>query len=149
MSTATPFLMFQGQAQAAIDLYTATLPNTCVLQLERHPSGGTGEGSVKLELTGSSEYAVYYLLYRSDDVTPGREVRAVYLNHVSDGEMHFPPGNYVLKIARGDYWISDEEGFGENGAYSKSVPTEMTAGVYSIEISTTSGFGRDSWGGLG
>lgn len=109
----------------------------------------SGEGSVKLELTGSSEYAVYYLLYRSDDVTPGREVRAVYLNHVSDGEMHFPPGNYVLKIARGDYWISDEEGFGENGAYSKSVPTEMTAGVYSIEISTTSGFGRDSWGGLG
>ena len=108
-----------------------------------------GEGSVKLKLSGSSEYAVYYLLYRSDDVTPGREVRAVYLNHVSDGEMYFPPGNYVLKIARGDYWISDEEGFGESGAYSKSVPTEMTAGVYSIGESATSGFGSDAWGGLG
>ena len=48
MSTATAFLMFPGQAQAAIDLYVATLPGTRVLQLERHPSGGTGEGSVKL-----------------------------------------------------------------------------------------------------
>lgn len=109
----------------------------------------SGEGSVKLELPGSSEYAIYYLLYHSDDITPGHEVRAVYLNHVSDGEMYFPPGNYVLKIARGDYWISDEEGFGASGTYSRSVPTQMTAGTYSIQESTTSGFGRDSWGGLG
>ena len=108
-----------------------------------------GEGSVKLELSGSITYAVYYLLYRSDDVTPGHEVRAVYLNHVNDGAMYFSPGNYVLKIARGDYWINDEEGFGESGAYSKSVATEMTAGVYTISESIASGFGSDSWGGLG
>lgn len=123
------------------------------LEIERYAQAPSvlidGEGSVKLELSGSGAYAVYYLLYRSDDVTPGHEVRAVYLNHVSDGAMYFPPGNYVLKIARGDYWISDEEGFGENGSYSKSVPTEMTAGVYSIGESATSGFGSDAWGGLG
>ena len=108
-----------------------------------------GEGEVTLQLSGSSEYAVYYLLYESGDVTPGKEVRAVYLDHVSSGTMYFPSGNYVLKIARGDYWISDEEGFGASGAYLRSVPTEMTAGVYSIGESATSGFGSDSWGGLG
>lgn len=108
-----------------------------------------GEGPVKLELSGSSAYAVYYLLYNSDDVTPGHEVRAVYLNHTNSGSMYFPEGNYVLKIARGDYWISDEEGFGESGSYSKSIPKEMTAGVYFIEESTSSGFDSDSWGGLG
>ena len=108
-----------------------------------------GEGSVKLELPGSSEYAIYYLLYNSDDVTPGHEVRAVYLNHTNSGSMYFPEGNYVLKIARGDYWISDEVGFGESGSYSKSIPKEMTAGVYFIEESTSSGFDSDSWGGLG
>ena len=97
----------------------------------------------------ATTHGTFIIICMEADVTPGHEVRAVYLNHASSGKMHFPPGNYVLKIARGDYWISDEEGFGENGAYSKSVPTEMTAGVYSIEISTTSGFGRDSWGGLG
>ncbi len=48
MATATPFLMFQGQAQAALDLYTATLPDTRVLQMERHSGAGTGSGSVKL-----------------------------------------------------------------------------------------------------
>lgn len=108
-----------------------------------------GDGPVKLELTGSSEYAVYYLLYHSDDITPGHEVRALYLNHESSGAMYFPEGNYVLKIAQGDYWISDAAGFGESGTYSKSVPTEMTAGTYTIQSSTTSGFNSDSWGGLG
>ena len=88
-------------------------------------------------------------MYGSDDVTPDHEVCAVYLNHVSSGAMYFPEGNYVLKIARGDYWIRDEEGFGASGAYSKSIPTEMTAGVYSIGESTTSGFGSEAWGGLG
>lgn len=48
MSTATPFLMFQGQAQAAIDRYVAVLPNTRVLQMTRHDGAGTGGGSVKL-----------------------------------------------------------------------------------------------------
>ena len=48
MSTATPFLMFQGQAQAAIDRYVAVLPNTQVLHMARHDGAGTGEGSVKL-----------------------------------------------------------------------------------------------------
>ena len=126
------------QIQNEIELY-ARVPSVLI----------GGEGPVELELSGSSAYAVYYLLYNSDDVTPGHEVRAVYLNHTNSGSMYFPEGNYVLKIARGDYWISDEVGFGESGSYSKSIPKEMTAGVYFIEESTSSGFDSDSWGGLG
>lgn len=48
MSTAAPFLMFQGDAQAAIDLYTATLPGTRVLEMRRHPSPTSNGGTVML-----------------------------------------------------------------------------------------------------
>ena len=48
MSRATPFLMFQGQAQAAIDLYTATLPDTRVLEMKRHPKPTANGGTVML-----------------------------------------------------------------------------------------------------
>lgn len=48
MSKATPFLMFQGDAQAAIDLYTATLPDTRVLHMQRHPKPTANGGTVML-----------------------------------------------------------------------------------------------------
>lgn len=48
MSTSTPFLMFQGDAQAAIDLYTATLPDTRVVALKPHPTPTPGGGTVML-----------------------------------------------------------------------------------------------------
>ena len=47
-TTATPFLMFQGDAQAAIDLYTATLPDTRVLEMKRHPTPPATGGTVYL-----------------------------------------------------------------------------------------------------
>ena len=47
-TTATPFLMFQGQAQEAIDLYTATLPDTRVLHLQGHATPPATGGSVML-----------------------------------------------------------------------------------------------------
>ncbi|MFD1711367.1 VOC family protein [Ottowia sp. GY511] len=48
MTTATPFLMFQGQAQAAMDFYAATLPNTQVVSVERHGGTTATGGTVKL-----------------------------------------------------------------------------------------------------
>ena len=48
MSTATPFLMFQGEAQAAIDLYMALLPDTRVLDMKRHPAPTSNGGTVML-----------------------------------------------------------------------------------------------------
>ena len=37
-----PFLMFQGEAKAAIDLYVATLPRSRVVSLELYGEGGQG-----------------------------------------------------------------------------------------------------------
>ena len=48
MTTATPFLMFQGQAQPAIDFYCASLPDTRVLDLKRHLTPTSNGGTVML-----------------------------------------------------------------------------------------------------
>ena len=47
-TTATPFLMFQGDARAAIDLYTATLPDTRVLHLQPHEKPPATGGTIYL-----------------------------------------------------------------------------------------------------
>ena len=36
MATARPFLMFTGNAQAAMDLYDATLPDSRIMRVERY-----------------------------------------------------------------------------------------------------------------
>ncbi|MBK6867977.1 MAG: VOC family protein [Burkholderiales bacterium] len=48
MTTATPFLMFQGQAQPAIDFYCASLPDARVLDMKRHPTPTPNGGTVML-----------------------------------------------------------------------------------------------------
>ncbi|CAN5205432.1 VOC family protein [soil metagenome] len=47
--TATPFLMFEGDCEAALALYVATLPNSRIVSLDRHGVAGPGaEGSVAM-----------------------------------------------------------------------------------------------------
>ena len=50
MTTARPFLMFQGGvAQAALDLYLATFPDSCIVRVERYAEGGGGPaGTIKV-----------------------------------------------------------------------------------------------------
>jgi predicted 3-demethylubiquinone-9 3-methyltransferase (glyoxalase superfamily) len=50
MTTAKPFLMFQdGNAQAALDLYVATFPNSGIVRVERYGAGEPGpEGTIKV-----------------------------------------------------------------------------------------------------
>ena len=50
MTTARPFLMFQdGVAQAALDLYFATFPDSLMVRVERYEKGGPGpEGTIKV-----------------------------------------------------------------------------------------------------
>lgn len=43
----TPFLMFEGQAQQAMDLYTRVIPQSRILDVQRYgPDGPGAEGSV-------------------------------------------------------------------------------------------------------
>jgi predicted 3-demethylubiquinone-9 3-methyltransferase (glyoxalase superfamily) len=47
MTTVTPFLMFEGRAEEAMDRYVAAIPGSHVLLLERHGANGPGaEGTV-------------------------------------------------------------------------------------------------------
>ena len=50
MTTARPFLMFQdGTAQAALDLYFATFPDSRMVRVERYDTGGPGPaGTIKV-----------------------------------------------------------------------------------------------------
>src|SRR6187551_3166546 len=50
MTTARPFLMFQGgDAQAALDLYLATLPDSRLIRVDRYSPGEPGPaGSIKV-----------------------------------------------------------------------------------------------------
>ena len=50
MTTARPFLMFQGGiAQSALDLYFATLPDSRMLRVERYAQGEGGPaGTIKV-----------------------------------------------------------------------------------------------------
>lgn len=46
MLTATPFLMFEGSARAAMDLYVGTLPGSSITRVETYPPGAPNAGSV-------------------------------------------------------------------------------------------------------
>ncbi len=47
--TARPFLMFQGEASAALDLYAATFPGAEILAVDRYGAEGPGpEGTVRM-----------------------------------------------------------------------------------------------------
>lgn len=58
MTTARPFFMFQdGKAQAALDLYLATFPDSGVVRIERYAHGEPG-------LAGTIKVAVFKLCGR-------------------------------------------------------------------------------------
>ena len=45
----TPFLMFEGKAEEAMNLYVSTIPNSKVLEVQRYGADGPGaEGSVMM-----------------------------------------------------------------------------------------------------
>jgi predicted 3-demethylubiquinone-9 3-methyltransferase (glyoxalase superfamily) len=122
MSTATPFLMFQGDAQAAMDLYIATFPDSQAVRAERY---GTGEpGAV-----GTIKVAVFELCGRefmcSDSPTKHdfsfspsssifvefdtREQLEQAFRELSDGgEVLMPLGNYGFSPRFG--WVNDRFG---------------------------------------
>ena len=72
-----------------------------------------GPGTSKLFLKSDNRSACFRLV-RMDGTTEFR----VLLQPGYHITKSFPCGYYILKVARGETWISDEEAFGENGSYS-------------------------------
>ncbi|GGI53572.1 VOC family protein [Oxalicibacterium solurbis] len=123
MATVKPFLMFQdGNAQAALDLYFATFPDSGMLQVERYTQDGLG-------LAGTIKVAVFTLCGRefmcSDSpvkhnfsFTPSSSIFVEFdsvaeLEHVfgilsKDGGVLMPLDNYGFSQRFG--WINDRFG---------------------------------------
>lgn len=103
-----------------------------------------GPGTSSLYLKAGSG-SVCYRLVRVTGVTefqvllgPGEEVTKT-----------FPCGKYILKVARGETWISDEEAFGPEGRYSTTDVFEFEAGAsYEISTGTQGSFTGDSQSGF-
>ena len=75
MTTATPFLMFQGgKGEAAIDFYVATVPGSRVVSIERFAAGDPGpEGTIKravFEIAGQQVMVHDSFVTHGFDFTP-------------------------------------------------------------------------------
>jgi predicted 3-demethylubiquinone-9 3-methyltransferase (glyoxalase superfamily) len=123
MTTARPFLMFQGGvAQAALDLYFATFPDSRMVRVERYAQGEPGP-------VGTIKVAVFTLCGRefmcSDSpITHGfaftpssstfvefdseAELERVYGVLLEGGQALMPLGNYGFSKRFG--WLNDRFG---------------------------------------
>lgn len=121
MATATPFLMFQGDAQAAIDLYTATLPDTQVRHMQRHEKPTTNGGTVMLarvaicgrEFCFSDSQPVHAFTFTPStsifvDCESADELERIFTTLSDGGQVLMPLDNYGFSARFG--WLNDRFG---------------------------------------
>lgn len=101
-------------------------------------AGGIKRYSVILHVK-TDELSGCFRLYHADRIERGAEVAELFLKPHSTGELKFSPGTYVLLDAQGEVWLSDEEAFGPQGYYGRSVEFRFETGEYEIVTSTTTG----------
>jgi len=121
MTTATPFLMFQGDAQAAIDLYTTALPDTHVLNMQRHPEPTANGGTVLLarvaicgrEFRFSDSPPVHAFTFTPSssifiDCGSAQELERLFAVLGQSGKVLMPLDNYGFSQRFG--WLNDRFG---------------------------------------
>lgn len=122
MQQVTTFLMFTGQAEAALTLYTSVFANSRILSLTRYGSGEDGaEGTVKhatFSLNGLEFMAIDSNPVHAFTFTPSislfvkcadeAEIDRVYAALVEGGGVMMPLGAYPF--ARKFAWIADRFG---------------------------------------
>ncbi len=93
----------------------------------------------------TKELASCVKLFEAGNVAKGAEIRTVFINPKSKCVLRFPAGQYILKIAEGSKWISDELAFGEEGSYISTDPYTFEAGgSYVISSGTRGDFYSES-----
>ena len=103
-----------------------------------------GPGTSKLILKAGSRSACYRLV-RMDGSTEFQ----ILLSPNEKITQSFPSGRYVLKIAEGETWISDEEAFGPDGNYDTTNIFRFEEGeTYYITVGTQGSFYHDSQQGF-
>ena len=121
-TSVTPFLMFEGTAEAAANFYVSLFPNSAIRKIERFAAGEDGaEGSVK-----ACEFVVADLPLRCFDspikhqftFTPSvslfvdceseAELDGAFAQLSANGVVMMPPGNYGFSAKFA--WVSDRFG---------------------------------------
>ena len=122
MTDATPFLMFEGRAEEALDFYVATIPDSRIEHIDRYGTGGPGpEGSVRLAravVAGLPILASDSFVHHGFTFTPSisfmltcqdeDEVEHLAAALGEGGGVLMPPGNYGF--SRKFAWVNDRFG---------------------------------------
>jgi len=117
VTTAAPFLMFQGRCEEALNFYAETAPDTRVVSLDRHP-GGRGVAMARLSVAGLEIMANDSPPVHAFDFTPSfsifltvdepEKVDALASALGEGGQALMPPGEYGFSRRFG--WVQDRFG---------------------------------------
>ena len=119
---ATPFLMFEGQAEAALDLYARVIPGAAVTRMARYGARGPGpEGQVSqaaFAIAGREFICMDSPVHHAFSFTPSvslfldcedeAEIEAVFAGLSEGGEVRMPLDNYGFSRRFG--WVDDPFG---------------------------------------
>ena len=116
MTTAHPFLMFQGRCEAALEFYAATLPETRILSLDKKPDGTVA--MARLSIAGLEVIANDSPPIHAFDFTPStsifltvegaEDVDALTSALGQDGKLLMPADDYGFSPRFA--WIQDRFG---------------------------------------
>lgn len=118
----TPFLMFEGKAEAALDLYVRLIPGAAVTRMEFYGPGGPGpEGQVSravFTLCGREFMCFDSPAHHAFSFTPSvsmfvdcedeAEVDRLFAGLSEEGEVLMPLGSYGFSRRFG--WVNDRFG---------------------------------------
>ncbi|MFE6168182.1 VOC family protein [Viridibacillus arvi] len=122
MTKVTPFLMFQGNAEEAMNYYVSLIPDSKVLHIIRYGANGTGtEGSVMkaaFSLKGQEILCIDSNIQHDFTFTPSfslyitcdseKEIDYLYCKLSDGGSELMPLGNYGFSKKFG--WLVDQFG---------------------------------------
>lgn len=120
--TITPFLMFEGKAEEAMNFYVSTFENARIIDIRRYGPGEAGkEGSVMkstFSLAGQTlicidspakhEFTFTPSISFFIDCTEEREVESLFSKLSQDGKVLMPLDNYGFSRKFG--WVADRYG---------------------------------------
>ncbi len=122
MSKVTPFLMFQGNAEEAMNYYTSLIEDSKIISITRYEADGAGdEGSVmqaSFSLKGQEFMCIDSNIKHEFTFTPSfsifitcdteEEIDRLYENFIKGGMALMPLGDYSFSKKFG--WVVDKFG---------------------------------------
>lgn len=116
MTTAHTFFMFQGECEAALDFYVATLPETRVMSLDRKPDGTVAMARLSiagLDVMANDSPPVHDFTFTPSistflGVDDPEQVDALAAALSADGKVMMPADDY--RFSRRFAWVQDRFG---------------------------------------